>query len=62
VNGLVEWYNGFHGKPPLILVHGEAEFAECLSERLRNELDAPVRIAQKGEVIDLIKLPGFVSQ
>ena len=61
-NGLVAWYNGFNGKPPLILVHGEAESAECLSERLHNELDAPVRIAQKADVIDLIKLSGFVSQ
>jgi len=61
-NGLVEWYNGFHGKPPLILVHGEADAAECLSERLRNELEVPVHIAQKAEVIDLTKLTDFENQ
>lgn len=61
-NGLVEWYNCFHGKPPLILVHGEADAAECLSERLRNELEVPVHIAQKAEVIDLTKLTDFENQ
>jgi len=61
-NGLIEWYNSFHGKPPLILVHGEEVAVESLSKRLRSELDVPVHIARKAEVIDLIKLSGFASQ
>jgi len=61
-NGLIDWYKGFRSGPPLILVHGEAQAAASLSERIRGELNAPVRIAQKIDSIDLVELPGFGKQ
>ena len=61
-NGLIAWYKGFRSGPPLILVHGEAQAAASLSERIHGELNAPVRIAQKMDSIDLIELSGFEKQ
>lgn len=58
-NGLVDWYKNFNGRPPLVLVHGEEVAATRLSQRLSDELHAPVRIAKKADVLDLNVLPKF---
>lgn len=61
-DGLIAWYRNYRDRPPLILVHGEAASAESLSQRLRDEFGAPVRIAQKRESIDLINLAGVAGR
>lgn len=55
-DGLVNWYRHFQGTPPLYLVHGEPEAIQRLQQRLRDELQAPVSIAQRGMKLDLITL------
>ena len=52
-HGLTDWYAGFADRPPVLLVHGEAEAQEAFSAHLRQELQAPVKIAQPRETIDL---------
>lgn len=51
--GLVDWYRRFHGRPRVVLVHGETEAQETLAARLRTELDAPVQVAAPGARINL---------
>ena len=53
---LVNWYRGFTRRPPVLLVHGEPEALDALAGRLRSELQAPVRIARPGQVVDLARL------
>ena len=53
--GLRNWYANFEGRPAVVLVHGETMALETLSDTLRNDLDAPVTIAKRGQVLDLIK-------
>ncbi|MFT4584685.1 MAG: metallo-beta-lactamase family protein [Gammaproteobacteria bacterium] len=60
-DGLVGWYQNFKTKPPLVLVHGEAQAAETLRARIRDELQAPVQIAQAGDVINLSTMEGFTK-
>ncbi len=45
---LKNWYAGFQGRPPVTLVHGEAQALAGLADCLRSELGAPVDIAQPG--------------
>ena len=52
--GLKEWYSHFDGRPPLVLVHGESSSLESLGNILKNELNAPVTIAKRGQVLDLV--------
>lgn len=52
-NGLVEWYGHFRGRPPVALVHGEAEQRDALAERLAGEYGAPVLTPGLGERMDL---------
>lgn len=54
--GLKNWYSHFEGRPPLLLVHGETDALQTLAATLKDELDAPVTIAQRGQVLDLMKL------
>ena len=61
-NGLVEWYQCFQAKPPLVLVHGEAQAAEALSERIRTDLHSRVRIARQSDVIDLRAATDFADR
>jgi metallo-beta-lactamase family protein len=49
---LVDWYKGFRNRPPLYLVHGEADAQRSLAHRLRSESDATVHIAGRGQVVD----------
>ena len=57
--GLLDWYGNFDGRPPVVLVHGEAEAQAVLAGRLRQELAARVRIPQLRETLDLARLEGF---
>lgn len=52
---LMRWYDQFHERPPLILVHGEADAQRTLRDLLRREYAAPVHIAEAGEAFDLAK-------
>jgi metallo-beta-lactamase family protein len=50
---LMRWYDQFHGRPPLLLVHGEPEAQATLRDLLEAEFAAPVHIATVGERLDL---------
>jgi metallo-beta-lactamase family protein len=52
-HGLTEWYAGFNNRPPVLLVHGENDAQEAFAAHLRQELQAPVKIARPRETIDL---------
>ncbi|MBT8100058.1 MAG: MBL fold metallo-hydrolase, partial [Gammaproteobacteria bacterium] len=51
--GLVDWYRGFTGRPPVYLVHGEERSQVPLVERLESELDAPATIAEYEQVVTI---------
>ena len=53
---LSDWYGGFEGHPPVLLVHGEPEAATVLQQHLHTTHNAPVRVARLGERIDLAQL------
>ncbi len=50
---LINWYRGFRDRPPVYLVHGEHEAQKALAETMRRELDAPVHLAVRGQVIQV---------
>jgi len=50
---LVDWYGNFAIRPLLYLVHGEPDAQKVLAKRLRDELDAPVRIADRGQIVEV---------
>ena len=52
---LVNWYDQFKHRPPLVLVHGEPEAQAALAELINSELAAPVHVAQEGDRFDLSK-------
>ena len=47
--GLIDWYDGFKGTPPVYLVHGEPKNQEVLADRLREKSGATVHIAKCGQ-------------
>jgi len=47
--GLLDWYAGFKGKPPVYLVHGEKKNQDVLAARLRETCDAEVHVAEYGQ-------------
>ena len=51
---LKNWYGNFRGHPPVTLVHGEERAITGLSDCLRKEFSAPVRVAKPGERLDLV--------
>lgn len=57
--GLLDWYENFEGRPPILLVHGEPRSMKVLAARLRNELDVPVQQQKKGKSTDLLRLDRF---
>lgn len=60
---LLSWYREFESKPPLILVHGEAEAQQTLLQALNAQKDkAPQHavIAESGDCLDLSCLPQMV--
>lgn len=50
---LVDWYGQFNSRPSLLLVHGEDTAREVLAEKIREQFDARVNLAQTGATIDL---------
>ena len=50
---LVDWYSAFEDRPPVYLVHGETDAQRPLAKRLRDELGAPVSMAQRGQKIEV---------
>jgi len=48
---LLDWYASFENRPPVWLVHGEPEAQTVLHDLLRRRLNAPVTIADPGQVI-----------
>lgn len=51
--GLLDWYAGFDGRPPVCLVHGEPRAQTTLAEQLRKHLGATVKIPELGEKLAL---------
>jgi metallo-beta-lactamase family protein len=47
-DGLSAWYGAIEGRPPLVLVHGEARGREGLAQRLRTELGVEARLPAPG--------------
>lgn len=54
---LADWYRGFHGAPPVWLVHGEDEPRARLAALLAAETGAAVGLPQPGDRIALDALP-----
>jgi metallo-beta-lactamase family protein len=52
--GLKDWYGNFKNRPPIVLVHGEEQAQECLSEVLQTELNANVTIAKFRQKVNLV--------
>lgn len=55
-NGLAAWYQGYAGRPPVALVHGEPRAMEPFAERLREAGARSVFMPQRGARIDLVSL------
>lgn len=54
--GLVDWYRGFRGKPPVWLVHGEDEARAELARQLKHQAGARVTVPGLGHSIALDRL------
>jgi metallo-beta-lactamase family protein len=52
-SGLLAWYGGFEGTPPVCLVHGESGAQESLADALRARFGANVRMPARGESLAL---------
>ena len=52
---LIDWYDRIEQRPALILVHGEPDAQTALQALIKEELVAPVHVAQPGECFDLAK-------
>jgi metallo-beta-lactamase family protein len=52
---LINWYDKFRERPPLVLVHGEPEAQEALCNIIDKELAVKAHIAAEGEIYDLAK-------
>jgi metallo-beta-lactamase family protein len=50
---LVDWYSAFGNRPPVYLIHGERRAQEPLARRLKEELGAPVEIADYAQIVDI---------
>jgi metallo-beta-lactamase family protein len=50
--GLMEWYAGFEGHPPLALVHGEDKAREALAGEIGERDGIEVQLARPGMVIE----------
>lgn len=53
---LIQWYGHFNSRPPLVLVHGEKEAMQVLTDKLKEDLLAPVHQARPKDNIDLLDL------
>jgi metallo-beta-lactamase family protein len=54
-SALLNWYDQFQERPPLVLVHGEPHAQQVLKDLVKQEFAAPVHIAEPGDVFDLGK-------
>ena len=52
-DGLIAWYRGFGGHPPVVLVHGEPQAMDALAQRLRRESGTRVTQPAFGQSIEL---------
>ena len=50
---LAAWYGAIEGRPPLVLVHGEARGREGLAARVREEFGVEPRLPGHGEQVEL---------
>ncbi len=50
---LLDWYGAFDDHPPVYLVHGEERSQVPLANKLREKFNAPVTIAQHGQLVDI---------
>lgn len=57
--GMMDWYESFEGRPPVLLVHGETRAMQALAARLSDELGARAVPAQRGKSTDLLALDKF---
>lgn len=55
-NDLARWYGSFQPRPPVWLVHGEAQAAQGLANRLRREGAPATTIAARGMRVNLATL------
>lgn len=51
--GLVDWYGGFEGAPPVCLVHGEPRAQRALAAQLRHTYGSQVEIPTLGQRVPL---------
>ena len=54
--GLLDWYRGFKGRPPVWLVHGEDGARAGLARAIIDATGAELRIPEMGEGVDLRRL------
>jgi metallo-beta-lactamase family protein len=54
-SGLLNWYRGFAGGPPVALVHGEAHAIGALANRLAGAARAVLQPA-RGDSLDLVAM------
>ncbi len=52
-DGLRTWYRAFQNKPPVALVHGEADTMRALAKTMHDEDGAKAKVPALGETIDL---------
>ena len=50
---LISWYGAFRNRPPVYLVHGEPQAQQALANKLREDLTAPVHIAEREQIIQI---------
>ena len=55
-DGLLQWYAGFEGRPPVALVHGEPAAQEALAARLATDHGVRAVLPQRGQTLDLLGL------
>jgi metallo-beta-lactamase family protein len=54
-SALLNWYDQFDERPPLVLVHGEPGAQEVLRDEVQSRFAAPVHIAKHKDSFDLAK-------
>jgi metallo-beta-lactamase family protein len=55
-SGLVDWYRGFDGAPPVCLVHGEPKSQQALAAAIETATGTTPKIPKYRERVDLAKL------
>jgi metallo-beta-lactamase family protein len=55
-HGLLDWYGGFEGRPPIALVHGEPDPMNALAQQVRELGATKVFIPESGQTLDLVHM------